>query len=116
MTKDDVLRAARGKPVPFEFDGFTCLLRPLSYGERQELFAWGREHAQEQGSGLALQGRLVLMALCDETGVALLEPTDLNQFGGPLVDAIALEITRRNGLDGQGSGEPGKGQSPTTPS
>ena len=116
MTRDDVLRGARGKPVPFEFDGFTCLLRPLSYGERQELFAWSRDRGQEPGSGLALQGRLVLMAVCDENGATLLEPGDLNQFGGPLVDALALEVARRNALDGQGAGEPGKGQSPTTPS
>ncbi len=116
MTKDDVLRAARGKPVPFEFDGFGCLLRPLSYGERQELFAWGREHAQEPGSGLVLQGRLVLMTVCDENGGPLLEPGDLAQFGGLLVDAIAIEVTRRNGIDGQGAGEPGKGASPTTTS
>ncbi|VTS03530.1 unnamed protein product [Gemmata massiliana] len=116
MTKDDVLKGARGKPVPFEFDGLTLLLRPLSFGERSELFAWGREHAQEPGSGLALQARLVLFAVCDESGSPILEPADLNQFGVGLVDALAQEIARRNGIDGQGAGEPGKGPSPTTPS
>jgi hypothetical protein len=107
VNKQDVLKGARGKPVPFEADGFRCFLRPLTWGERRELFEWGRENGEKPGSGLELQERMILAALCDEGGKPLLEAADLKEFDGPLMDALAKEITRRNALDGK-AGEPGK--------
>lgn len=116
MTKADVLAGARGRPVPFEFDGFRCLLRPLSFGERQELFQWSRDHGEEPGSGLALQAKVVAMAVCDEAGNRLLDESDLVGFAVPIAEAVATEVARRNGVDGKAAGEPGKGASPTTTS
>lgn len=110
MTKADVLAGARGKPVPFESDGFKCLLRPLSFGERQDLFAWLQSHRDEPGSALVLQAKLIVSGVCDEAGLPLLEPADVRDFGGPLADELAKEIGRRNGLDGKAAGEPGKAE------
>lgn len=116
MTKADVLAGARGKPVPFEFEGFGCLLRPLTFGERQELFEWSREHGTEPGSGLTLQAKVVALAVCDAGGNKLLEEADLIGFAVPIAEAIATEVARRNGVEGKAAGEPGKGGSPTTTS
>lgn len=116
MTKDDVLKGARGRPVPFEFDGCTVLLMPLQVRDRLELFEYVREHGQEPGSGIELQRRLVLKAVSDESGRPLLEPGDLDGFALPTFEAIAAEVSRRNGTDGKAAGEPGKGGSPTTTS
>lgn len=116
MTKADVLAGARGKPVPFEFEGFRCLLRPLSFGERSDLFAWSREYGDKPGSGLELQGKVVLLAVSDEQGVPLLAEPDLRDIDGRIMEAITAEVARRNGVDGKAAGEPGKGASPTTTS
>lgn len=116
MTKADVLAGAKGKPVPFEFEGFKCLLRPLSFGERSDLFAWSREHGEEPGSGLVLQGKVVLLAVSDENGSPLLDEPDLREIDGRIMEAISTEVARRNGVDGKAAGEPGKGASPTTTS
>jgi hypothetical protein len=121
MTKDDVLKGARGKPTPFKLqraDGqvFECLLRPMTYGERRELFDFSRDHGNEPGSGMELQARVVTLTVCDESGKPLLEPADLGGFDVEVIEAIAAEVARRNGVDGRKAGEPGKGESPTTPS
>lgn len=116
MTKSDVIAGARGKPVLFEFEGFRCLLRPLSFGERSDLFAWSRAHGEEPGSGLELQTKVALLGVCDEKGAPLLEAADLREFDGRVVEAISSEVARRNGVDGKAAGEPGKGASPTTTS
>lgn len=109
MTKADVLNGARGKPVEYvSTDGFKCLLRPLSFGERRELFDWHQQHSEEPGSAMELQAKFLLLAVCDEQGKPLLEPADLNDFAGPLADEVAKEIARRNGLDGKASAETGK--------
>ncbi len=121
MTKDDVLKGARGKPTPFEFargDGqtFKCLLRPLTYGERRDLFDFSRDHGNEPGSGMELQARILTLTVCDENGKPLLEPADLRDVDVEVIEAVAAEVARRNGVDGRKAGEPGKGESPTTPS
>lgn len=114
MTKADVLAGAKGRPLPFEFDGFTFLLRPLNVADRLELFEYLREHGKEPGSGIEVQRRIVLKAVCDEAGNLLLESADLEGFGLPTFEAIADEASRRSGTDGKASGEPGKEPSPTT--
>lgn len=108
MTKADLLSAARGKPVSFDGpDGFTCLLRPLSWGERKELFDWLTAHRDEPGSGLELESRLITLAVCDGSGATLLVAGDLTDFALNVSDAVAKEVARRNGMDGK-AGEPGK--------
>ena len=111
MTKADVLAGCRGKPVPFEYDGFKCLLRPLSRLEQAVLFAWFKEQKETVGAGLELQAKFILMAVCDEAGTTLLDPADLDQFSAGLVAVLADEIASRNGM---GKTDAGKGPSPTT--
>lgn len=113
MTKSDVLAGAKGKPVEFVSGEFKCLLRPLSFGERRELFDWHTAHKDVPGSGLALQEKVLLAAVCDERGAALLTADDLADFDGALADTVAQEIMRRNGLDGRAAGESGNGSAPT---
>ncbi len=109
MTKADLLSAAKGKPVPFEGpDGFSCLLRPLTWGERKGLFEWLGAHRDDPGSGLELDQKLILAAVCDEAGVNVLDPEDLTGFALHVSEAIAKEVAKRNGMDGK-AGEPGKG-------
>lgn len=97
MTAQDVLNAAKGKAAPFEFDGETYHLRPLSFGERREVFAW-----HEQGkAGDGLQVWLVQSCLCDAFGRSIpLSASEVDGFDVRLVDAIAKEILRRAGLVG----------------
>lgn len=116
MTKADLLAGARGRPVPFELDGFSCLLRPLTFGDRQALFDYIRERGEEPGSGVGLQAKIVTLAVCDEQGQPLLTEADLAGFAVPIAEAIATEVARRNGIDGKGAGAPGKAASPTTTS
>lgn len=116
MTKQDVINGARGKPAPFDGpDGFACLLRPLTWGERKELLEWLRQHGEEPGSAMLLQEKFLLAGVSDDQGKPLLAAEDLAGFAGPIADAVAKEVARRNGLDG-GAGEPGKSPSPTTTS
>jgi len=116
VTKTDVLNGAKGKPVPFEFEGFTCLLRPLLWPERHALIEYVRDHGSEPGSGLELQTRFVLAGVSDADGKPLLERDDIEAFSVTIADAVAKEVAKRNGLDGKAAGEPGKGASPTTTS
>lgn len=113
MTKADVLAGAKGKPTEFTFEEFKCLLRPLTFGERRELFEWHEKHKDEAGSGMRLQEKFLLYAVCDETGKKLLDEVDLDDFAGPIADAVAKEVARRNGLDGKAGGEQGNGLAPT---
>lgn len=121
MTKEDVLKGAKGKPAPFTLnrDGcepFKCLLRPLTYGERRDLFDFSQQHGTEPGSGMELQARVVTLTVCDAEGKPILDAADLRGFDVEVIEAIAAEVARRNGIDGKKAGEPGKDTSPTTPS
>lgn len=112
MKKQDVLNGARGKPKEFVGpDGFQCLLRPLTWGERKELLEWLKEHGQEPGSGLQLQEKLLLAGISDAEGKPLLTAEDLKDFDGSIADAVTKEIQARNGMD-----QSGNGPSPTTTS
>ena len=105
MTKADLLNAVKLAPVPFDGPGgFHCLLRPLTWGERRALFDWHKQHEATAGAGLELQARLITLAVSDESGAPLLEAADLDGFGLELVDALAAEVAKRNGL----GGAPGK--------
>lgn len=103
MTADDVIAGARGKPVPFEFGGFTYLLRPLTRSEMLGVF--------EVKDGYATQAALLALAVCDESGVPVLSESDVPELPNAAIDAVAREILRRNGVDLDG----GKADSSKTP-
>lgn len=98
MTAQDVIAGAKGKPVPFEFDGFSCLLRPLTYGERNELFAWRERNDPKLGEELPRW--LLTRAVCDESGRPILAPGDLDGFDLRVVDAVANAVLLRAGIGG----------------
>lgn len=99
MTKADLLKAAKGKPSRFDGpDGFSCLLRPLTWGERKELFEWFAANKANANAGMELQAKFITLAVCDEQGAPLLTANDLPALGLEIADAIAEEVARRNGL------------------
>ena len=108
MTADDVIKAASGKPREFLLDGVRFFLRPLKVKERRELFAWSEAEGGKPGSGEELQARLITLAVCDPKGASILSRDHLNEMDAPIVDALAKEIARRNGLSAEGKAEPGK--------
>jgi hypothetical protein len=110
MTAEDVLNGARGKPVPFEFYGFTYLLRPIS---RAELMAWHKWHGaqgERPDLGWESQAKIVALAVCDEGGKALLTEEQVASLPNAAIDAIADEVARRN----WGASAAGKAEAPVT--
>lgn len=94
MTAADVMQAARGKPVPFVSGDFSCLLRPMSFAERREVFGW--HDAGKDGE--ALQAWLVTAFVVDESGAPLV--ACLDDWSVSLVGEVAREVLRRAGLGG----------------
>lgn len=88
MTTEDVIRGAQGKPVPFEFGGYTYLLRPLTRVEVRSL--------RELADGVTVQERIISLAVCDESGKILLEPSQVPSLPNASINALADEIAKRN--------------------
>lgn len=103
MTAEDVIAGATGKPQPFEFLGFTYLLRPVTRLELRDLNA-----AREGGSGEQLQAKVVALAVCDESGKPLLTAEQVPQLPNAAIDALCDEIARRNWMPPEGKGDSAK--------
>ena len=100
MTKADLLAGLAARPVPFAVAGLDVLLRPLRFGDRRELLNWFAGNRDAPGLGLAIQRRYVTMAVSDAAGGLLLADADIDALDASVVMAIADEVARRNGLDG----------------
>lgn len=110
MRKEDVIAGLRGKPVPFEVDGFAVHLRPLTAADRAALFGWYRERKDDPTAPLHLMTKLIAAAVVDpHTGEQLLTEADAAALPGAAHEAIAEEVARRNGL----GGDRGKARRPT---
>lgn len=101
MTADDVIKGAQGKPVPFEFYGFTYLLRPLTRAEILKL----RDGSE---SGIEIQSRIVALVVCDEAGKPLLAESQVALLPNAAIEALADEIAKRNWLSPEGKADPVK--------
>jgi hypothetical protein len=112
MTKAELLAAARGKPLPFEFAGFTCHLLPIAWGELKSLRANHERGNAEKAEAFTYE--VIARAVCNETGEILLTAADCEQFPLATLDALFNEIARRSGVSK--AAEPGKAESPATPS
>lgn len=97
MTAQDVLNAAKGKPVLFEANGVSAYLRPLSFDDRQTVFGW---HEAGRG-GQELMVWLNRRHLSDESGVRVLsDDSPVGEFDVVFMEAVAEEVLRRAGLRG----------------
>jgi hypothetical protein len=96
LTAADVIAGAKGKPAPFEFFGFTYLLRPLTRSEVVSLREWSAAEAGKAGFGEAMQTKIVALALCDESGKPLFEEPQVAGLPNAAINALADEIARRN--------------------
>lgn len=103
MTAEDVIAGAMGKPVPFEYLGYTYHLRPITRLELRDLNA-GREN----GDGALLQAKVVALAVCDEAGKPLLTVEQVPQLPNAAIDALCDEIARRNWMPPEGKGDSAK--------
>jgi hypothetical protein len=108
MTKHDLLAAARGKPVPFEFAGFACFLLPVPWGEMKQFQLRHKEGDAETAEAVTFE--LIAAAVCDEGGNRLLEAADCPKLPLSTINALTNEIARRSGV------AKGNAESPTTTS
>jgi hypothetical protein len=120
LTADDVIAGAKGKPQPFEYLGFTYLLRPVTRLEFRSFSSWRAEQGERDGVGRELQEWIVGLAVCDESGVSILATFDKDQPGKPpvatrvpelptpAIDAIADEVAKRNWMPPEGKGDSAK--------
>lgn len=88
----------KGKPAPFEYDGVSVSLRPLTFRERQEISEWIAANRSNEGYGVELERKLVLLSLVDGNREPVSESV-LNDMPADLVDAIAFEVSYRCGLN-----------------
>lgn len=103
MTKADVLAGIAAVPVPFELkNGARVLLRPIRFGDRLELAKWWDSAKGEPAAGAELLRRLVVLSLSDASGNQLLTAEDVSILDAGAVDAIAEEVSKRNGIGGPG--------------
>lgn len=116
----DFLAQLKSKPTPFQSDGFTVLLRPITFDERQTLLAWMETNKDAPNKGMELERKLVALALCDEAGKSILTEADVGGLDPDKVDAIAFEVGERSGLykrpDGKKALPPSGSTSPETSS
>lgn len=103
-----MIDGAKGKPVPFEFGGFTYLLRPVTRSEVLALTAWRDGEGDKPGAGRAMQERIVSMAICDESGKPLLSEKQVVELPNAAIDAVADEVARRNWGPPEGKADPAK--------
>lgn len=96
MTKEELLRAARGKPSPFEFGGVTYLLLPLPWGEFKEL--QGAYKGADADAAELLTFEVVARAVCDESGARLLDAADVAHLPLSAINAVFHEVARRSGI------------------
>lgn len=96
MTKAELLAAARGKPLPFEFSGFACFLLPLPWGEMKDV--QGKHKEGDDATAEAMTFEFVARAVCDESGARLLDPSDVPQLPLSTIRALSEEIARRSGV------------------
>lgn len=95
----DFLSQLKSKPAPFKGDGFEVILRPITFDERQELFAWLDANKDSPLKGTELEPKLVALTLCDADGKPLLGEKEVRQQIDPdKIDAIAREAGIRCGL------------------
>jgi hypothetical protein len=114
MRKEDLINGLRGKPVPFEVDGFTVHLRPLAASDRVGLLAWYRANRKEPDAAHTLQHKLIALAVVDpDNGGALLTEADAAALPALAVDAISEEVARRNGLGKDDGDDAGNASGPT---
>ena len=103
MTAADVIAGAKGKPSPFEFNGYTYLLRPLTKTEVNDMIARRTEPDSD--------ARLLALVVCDEDGKPVLSEADVPNLPFVAIQALFKEILSRNGLGDDG----GKAEPVTTP-
>lgn len=111
MTKDELFAAARGRPAPFEYEGFRCYLLPVAWGDLRALQSRHKDGDGADDERLTLE--VVAQAVCDEEGGAILEPDDCLRFPLPLLKALFEEVARRSGVAPEGD-DAGKDLPPTT--
>lgn len=98
MNKTELLAALAGRPAPFDLNGITIHLRPLTSGDVSALMRWHADHGTERGAGIEIARKLAGLAVCDAAGGVLLGDADLDQLGLPVLERIAREVAARNGL------------------
>lgn len=93
------LSGLKGKPSPFKLaDGTEVYLRPITFDERNQLFAWLDENKEAANKGMELERRLVALALCDESGLMLCSCDEVGALDPDKVDALAIEVGARCGI------------------
>jgi hypothetical protein len=97
----DFIASLRGKPQPFQTpSGLTVQLRPITIGERRDLFAWWESHKEDAGFGSALIGKYVSLGLIDGNGAQAVSERDVYSLPLSAVDfdAIGKEVAVRAGM------------------
>ena len=115
----DAILASDDRPIaPVDCPewGTTVHVRTMSAGERDE---WGRlwdaaDKPQDETAALAktipkdMASHLVLLTACDENGVRVFEPEDLDALtekNGTVIERIARQSMAHNGLLGSSIGD-----------
>lgn len=98
MTAQDVLDAAKGIAKPFDCDGVSLPLRPLSFDDRRTVLDW---FSDGKGTGEDLMVWLFRRHLADSSGVRVLsDESPVGGFDVALMEQAANEVLRRAGLKG----------------
>lgn len=108
MTAQDVIDGAKFCPAPFEFGGFSYLLRPLTRAEVLAVFAWRDAEGDRPGVGMEMQAKILALAVCDDAGKPLLAEGQVPLLPNAAIDALADEIARRNWGPPEGKDPPSK--------
>lgn len=90
--REQLIRAATGRVTPFEFDGVTYLLRPLTQGELLSLPEAGRES----------MNAVFALVVCDDEGRPVFAPEDVAAMPEGAIYAVAQEAFRRCSPDPKG--------------